>query len=398
MHLIHYYPWGCFYPASCGADTVAVQQLEYFKARGWKVDLVVAWSPKDSALIQQFRDHYSWVNQITFLDIPALSSYSFEGLLAAYCQLKSSNVLARAFMTPADLFFANYFFTAPLLDLLPRTCKRVLETHDLYTNAFYAHAEFLTGRDNLPLEPLDVIRKRFLIQVETSLFHYYDATIMIQPEELAHVQKLQECKAFHVPRWYPLGPAPSANADPDYQFDLLFVGSDHYLNQDGVNWFYQHVYEPYLSQDQVRWGLVGRIGEQARFAGPGIRKLGVLGGGPQILAETYASSKIVIVPIRKGTGISIKTLEALAMGRAVISTPVGARGLCRPEEGMVCVDMEANPRAMADRIRQLLGATAKRRLLEQAARAYMAKYHSLEANFAAMDHVLGSVGLNPSAN
>src|SRR5260370_23877880 len=99
MPVMHFCPWGCFYPVSSGADVVAAHQLEYFRARGWKVDCLVSWADRDSSIVDRFRAHYSWVNQITFLDVPPPSSFSFEALMDSYCQLKASRALHRALST-----------------------------------------------------------------------------------------------------------------------------------------------------------------------------------------------------------------------------------------------------------------------------------------------------------
>jgi glycosyltransferase involved in cell wall biosynthesis len=45
------------------------------------------------------------------------------------------------------------------------------------------------------------------------------------------------------------------------------------------------------------------------------------------LAAEYARAEIVIVPILSGTGLKIKLVEAIAHGKAIVSTAAGAQGL-----------------------------------------------------------------------
>ncbi|MFZ6027938.1 MAG: glycosyltransferase family 4 protein [Chloroflexota bacterium] len=48
---------------------------------------------------------------------------------------------------------------------------------------------------------------------------------------------------------------------------------------------------------------------------------------PQDMRRYFAQATAVVVPILKATGTRLKILQALASGRAVLSTPVGAEGL-----------------------------------------------------------------------
>ena len=45
------------------------------------------------------------------------------------------------------------------------------------------------------------------------------------------------------------------------------------------------------------------------------------------LEDLYSNCNCVVVPIYKGTGTSVKLVEAMSLGRAVVSSPCGARGL-----------------------------------------------------------------------
>jgi glycosyltransferase involved in cell wall biosynthesis len=393
MHVVHFYPWGCFYPVSSGADVTATHQMEYLRARGWKVDCLVSWADRDSAIVERFRAHYSWVNQITFLDVPPPSSFSFESLIDSYCRLKSCRALRRALPADAELFLANYFFSAPLLDLLPPSCKRVLETHDIMSDQFLTQERYLSSRESCRPDPLLSARRRYLLRAETNIFRLYDATILVQPDELQAIDDPGNLNLHYVPRMCSMPPVPSAANPATFSYDLLFVGSDHMPNQEGINWFCRNVYHPFLSGHKIRLGIVGRVCDHVDYTSPCVTKLGVLHGSADALKNLYLSAALVIVPIFEGTGISIKTLEALALGRVVVSTPVGARGLRDSSQAMTCVDMAADPRATAETILELLRTPTKREALQAAARAYISRHHSREAYFAAMDRVIDSIGI-----
>jgi len=71
----------------------------------------------------------------------------------------------------------------------------------------------------------------------------------------------------------------------------------------------------------------------------------------------------------------LKVLQAMALGRAVVTTPLGAQGLTvetKQPPLLVGTDADELARATAD----LLGAEAERRALGRRARDFVARHHS----------------------
>jgi len=139
--------------------------------------------------------------------------------------------------------------------------------------------------------------------------------------------------------------------------EVLFVGSlAHLPNQQGVRWLLQEVW-PRLQRlvPGARLTIVGReppaeLVERARLAGA------ALAGDVPDVRPYYARARAVVVPIRSGGGIRVKLLEALAMGRPVATTPLGAEGLpLRPGEHALFADgagelAAAMARLLTDRV------------------------------------------------
>ena len=178
------------------------------------------------------------------------------------------------------------------------------------------------------------------------------------------------------------------------KFDLLFVASGVPLNVRGISWFHEHVYLPYLRRHKVRLAIAGNVCRHFQVQDAYIHRLFRIEGS---LRELYAKAKIVIVPIFEGTGLSIKTLEGLAMGRAVITTPVGSRGLGHGRGAFVQIDMRADPRGTADAVLELLEDSARREQLERSAMTFVGRYFSREACFAALDQAMQRIGLVEAA-
>lgn len=155
---------------------------------------------------------------------------------------------------------------------------------------------------------------------------------------------------------------------------LLYSGRmDYPPNVDAMRWFCDEIL-PQVQQavPAVRLLIVGRdpTAEVRALAGrPGIQVTGTV---PDV-RPYYAQAALYIVPLRFGAGTRLKILEAMAMGMAIVSTPLGSEGLeLRPGQDL----MEAGSApAFARAIVELLNNGERRaRLGAQARRTAEARF------------------------
>ena len=91
----------------------------------------------------------------------------------------------------------------------------------------------------------------------------------------------------------------------------------------------------------------------------------------------YRRASIVIAPLLASAGTNIKIMEALAMGKAIVSTPGGVNGLdVRPQEDLVVV---ATAQEFAAAIVRLSQDAGERKRLELAARCAAEEKYSWDA-------------------
>lgn len=76
-------------------------------------------------------------------------------------------------------------------------------------------------------------------------------------------------------------------------------------------------------EPQARLLVVGEVGLRTPVSGPGIEVLGRV----DELSSVYACARLALNPAVAGTGLKIKTIEALAFRRPVIAFPAGVEGL-----------------------------------------------------------------------
>ncbi len=164
------------------------------------------------------------------------------------------------------------------------------------------------------------------------------------------------------------------------QGTLLFVGSSHVPNISGLRWFLDEVWPLVrVGQPSARLVACGEVCEAFREAPPaGVE----LAGHVDDLAARYAEAQVVIVPIREGTGMKVKLVEALAFARPVVAAPEALAGIeFLDGDGLVAAD---EPRAFADAILGLLSSSEGRRALRGRAAASHARSFSPAAASAAL--------------
>jgi glycosyltransferase involved in cell wall biosynthesis len=140
-------------------------------------------------------------------------------------------------------------------------------------------------------------------------------------------------------------------------------------NVDAVTWFVRTVW-PIIKQakPQARFIIVGRRPAPVVEALKAIAGIEVTGRVPD--ARPYVhQSEVFVLPMRMGGGVRLKLLEALAMGKAVVTTSFGADGVpLMPEREALFAD---DPAEFARTCLALLDDAGLRRRLAQAGRAFV---------------------------
>lgn len=247
---------------------------------------------------------------------------------------------------------ASYVWLAPALDRMPPGTLRLLDTIDIQ------HVREETARaagGSLP-------HARCARDDEIREFGRADVLIAIQPEEAAEISAMRADREVLI-AGHALEPLPYKPSPPGSR-ELLYVGNRYDPNVIGLRALLHDVWPAVRAGcPEATLTVCGRVAETVRSAPEGV----TLVGQAQDLAPYYARAAAVLNPVPYGTGLTIKTVEAMAHGRCVICTESGAGGLGDPAELPIVV---ADPAAdMAGAILGILRDTARRHDLEQRAAA-----------------------------
>lgn len=104
-----------------------------------------------------------------------------------------------------------------------------------------------------------------------------------------------------------------------------FVASDYLPNVDSICWFLENVWNKIPASLNLTLNIYGYVSRKihAKF----LRKNVVIKGYQNDLTKIYSEMDIAINPVRIGSGLKIKNMEALSNGIPLITTTHGASGL-----------------------------------------------------------------------
>jgi sugar transferase (PEP-CTERM/EpsH1 system associated) len=157
---------------------------------------------------------------------------------------------------------------------------------------------------------------------------------------------------------------------------LVFTGSMDWLpNEDGILYFVDAIL-PLIQRQcpQISLEVVGRSPSRKLQALAEREKSMRLTGWVEDIRPFVARTQVCIVPLRIGGGTRLKIFEAMAMGKAVVSTSVGAEGLpVRHGENILLAD---TPDDFARSVISLLRDSDQRERLGASARALVQERYS----------------------
>ncbi len=208
-----------------------------------------------------------------------------------------------------DLLIVEYIHLHWAADFLLKGTKIYLDAIDLFSERTKSFAAYNRSIGSMTFDQ------------EIGYFRKFDKVMFIQKEEMEKVlPHLGEDKLLLCP--HPTVPEADAPIREEVQA-ISFFGSPSWPNVDGIQWFHDAVMP-----------LLGNLGEKCIANGafstspisifsPRLAKGKVF----PFLGDYYKGIDIAINPVLYGSGLKIKSVEAIAYGIPLVSTSAGAQGL-----------------------------------------------------------------------
>jgi glycosyltransferase involved in cell wall biosynthesis len=157
---------------------------------------------------------------------------------------------------------------------------------------------------------------------------------------------------------------------------IVFIGSMDWLPNEDAMFYFADAILPLIKREfpNALLEVVGR-NPSRKLQAMAEREASVrLTGWVEDIRPYVARAGVCIVPLRIGGGTRLKIFEAMAMGKAIVSTTIGAEGLpVKADENILLAD---TPGDFADSTVTLLRDSARRKRLGVAARALVEENYS----------------------
>jgi glycosyltransferase involved in cell wall biosynthesis len=215
-----------------------------------------------------------------------------------------------------------------------------------------------------------------IARLEREFCPHFDANLAVSELDAERLRLQSPGAHFHVVEngtdtdfFVPSTQTPESNS-------LVFAGGlSWYPNVSGISFFIKEIWPLLKSRCQsIRLCLAGRspVAELTQLAerDPAITVV----ADPADIRPFVRRASVFVCPIIDGGGTRLKILDALAMGKAVVSTTIGCEGLA-VEHGKHLLVADS-PQEFANAVLSLLGDESLRRRLGEQGRAQVEKLYS----------------------
>jgi glycosyltransferase involved in cell wall biosynthesis len=213
---------------------------------------------------------------------------------------------------PWRAIIVEYLWLYRAARALPNEILKLLDTHDLQ----FKRVEEFASRGII--FPLSVTREE-----EARIFNEFDAVIAIQSGEAALIREM--CADVDVLTVGSTGAALRELPNCPVSGRVLYVGGYNGANIDGLRRFLTVIWPQVCGQqERAQLHVCGYI--YRAFLGQNFERVSFRGHLEDLEPE-YSAAAVVINPCWIGTGLKIKTVDALARGKPLVTTNKGIEGL-----------------------------------------------------------------------
>lgn len=297
-----------------------------------------------------------------FLNLFSSESYNIQRF---YSKAFDARILEILNEDDFDIVQMESIFCAPYLSAIRSVSntKVIIRTH----NVEFEIWEQLAAQDNNPVKQwyLNLLAAR-LKQYELDVLNKVDGIVSITLEDSSRMKQL----GIKVPiETVPIGidirktEIQSINQEHIHLYHLGAM--DWAPNVEAIEWFLDEIWSKIeIELPDVKCTLAGRKMPQQLID----RSKGNLTIEPEVdsVSEFTSDKNVAIIPILSGSGMRVKIIEALALGKVVVTTKLGATGIpYREGEHLLIADSAAE---FLDKIKYLENHPSKIKEMSNAAR------------------------------
>lgn len=253
----------------------------------------------------------SLVNRHSLVRYPAIDDWYDDDITAAALRLCSQKQF--------DICVLNYVWYSKLLKALPENVVRVIDTHDV----FGGRAEKFV---DIGLDPAWFHTS---VEQEAIGLDRADFVVAIQEDEAKTLRARTRSKVWTVGCLSPGDFLPLRDKVPTERLSVGYVASGNPFNVASILALVEAARERPEMWAKVEIHIAGPVCEQLAAVAHPFRLRGVV----ESISEFYRSIDVAINPMLGGTGLKIKSLEALGFGKPLVATADAMTGIATNHPG-----------------------------------------------------------------
>lgn len=325
------------YPANDGGAIACLNLTRGFALLGHKVTVLAMNTLKHHTDISEIPESVKDWADFKLVDVPARISpvaatynllfsgkpYNAVRFISQPFEKKLKKLLKKK---EFDIIQLEGLYVCPYIPLIRKysDAKIVYRAHNIEHEIWERTAAMSSGLKRLYLK---ILSKRIKI-FEKSFINSYDLLVPITERDGIMLDKLGNKKPMHVS---PTGIESTVLIPHSKNLEhpsLFHIGSlDWAPNQEGLIWFIERCWPKIHEQfPDLKFYIAGRNAPDwlvRRFHAPNIVFEGEVADAYQFMN----SKSIMVVPLFSGSGMRIKIIEGMALGKPIVSTPIGTEGI-----------------------------------------------------------------------
>ncbi len=325
------------YPTKDGGAIACMNLTRGFSLLGNKVTIISMNTAKHNILLEDIPEPIKDLADFRLVDVPARID-----LISALWNLLFSGKPYNA------VRFISNAFSAELKTVLQENNFDIVQLEGLYVCPYipvirkYSKAKIVYRAHNIEHEIWDrtalnsqglkkwylKILARRIKKFEIKVLNNYDLIVPITERDSAFLDKLGNTRPGHVSQTGIDASVLVPNAKKLEHPSLFHIGSLEWTpNQEGLVWFidkcWPEIHEKY---PELKFYVAGRnapVWLQKKLEAPNV----VFEGEVADAYDFMNSKSIMVVPLYSGSGMRIKVIEGMALGKPIVSTKVGTEGI-----------------------------------------------------------------------
>jgi glycosyltransferase involved in cell wall biosynthesis len=226
-----------------------------------------------------------------------------------------------------DIIFLESLFMTPYIEIIRANsnAKLVYRAHNIEHEIWERNT--IEEKNSIKKQYLKLLTKR-LRKYEIAVLHKVDAIASISEKDKKTLLELGSKKPISVtPFGFDLSQV-SESKEIKKVVNFFHIGSmDWEPNQEGIKWFLENVWSRIIEQNAtLQFNLAGKRMPQwlKEWNQKNVNIIGEVDDALEFIQE----NDVMVVPLFVGSGMRIKIIEGMAIGKPVIATKIAAEGIC----------------------------------------------------------------------